>query len=480
VGGGVGLETTAIFGVDVEQLQWIDVELGGGGDGDEPKLQAPAFLVEVLKRLEDLGALMGSGVAAILGEAGPMDPAALAEATTMALQLAEMYNADEVDLLQRSDDPAVWAALLRQWHDEMPSGGRLLSWPRGTRGAHSRALELGATHSRGAGELKKNHAEAEALLQQLQPRQRGAIVLQIHFWARLDRKQAELGPRGALEHTLARWWLDPPRAASSAQRRQQEDAGAGFIALLLNLDPAHDPVMKHALGALKEERDTRRREASLAILQGDGAKKDEDEEPTEAADAPTKKKKKEEVISEYGCVKRCDITAGIELGSVKVGSLRVGEKVGALEEAQVKVEGALPGPSYLPTGEVQESTSPTSSDAPEGEVHRVRCRRGWVSVHTRHGAPVLKPKVIGKAASFGEEGYSRGMASGRRPDSLGASSMGMRSGGRGVRNGGGGGDSASGHVQDGASLGREWARTKKGRETQQSNLWSGGATENEP
>ena len=478
MGGGIGLDTTAVFGVDVEQLQWRDVELGGGGgEGDESKLKAPAFLVEVLERMEELGALMGSGVAAILGEAGPMESAALAEATTTALRLAEMYNAGAVDLLQRSDDPAVWAALLRQWHDEMPSGGRLLSWPRGTRGANSRALELGATHSRGAGEPKKNHAEAEALLLQLQPRQRGAIVLQIRFWARLDRKQAKLGPRGALERTLADWWLDPPRAASSAQRREQEEAGAGFIALLLNLDPSHDPVIKQALGALKEDRDTRRREASLAMIEGDGKKKDE--EPTEGVDAPAKKKK-EEVISEYRCVKRCDIIAGVELGSVKVGSLRVGEKVGAVEEYMLKVEGALPGPTYLRTGEVAESTSPTSSDAEKGEVHRVRCKRGWVSVHTRHGAPVLKPIFIGKAASFGDEGYQRGMVSGRRPDGVGTSSGGMRRGARGVRGGGGGVDSASGHVQDGASLGREWARTERGRKTQQSDLWSGGAPENEP
>ena len=39
------------------------------------------------------------------------------------------------------------------------------------------------------------------------------------------------------------------------------------------------------------------------------------------------------------------ITAGIELGSRKVGVLRIGEVVAVMEEQLLDVEGALPGPS---------------------------------------------------------------------------------------------------------------------------------------
>ena len=121
-------------------------------------------------------------------------------------------------------------------------------------------MQLGTqTHAQLAanGALDRVRAEVEGLLQQLEPCQRGSILKLIDFFARLDRKQAGLRENGAarneLERTLARWWLDPAYARSDADHIEQQDAGAGFISLLLNLDPSDDsvPEIRHALGELK-------------------------------------------------------------------------------------------------------------------------------------------------------------------------------------------------------------------------------------
>jgi hypothetical protein len=277
-----GIEhTTAIFGVGVQHLACTTME-DDGGDSDAPKLEVPAILVEITDRMTELGASTGSGVSAILGEKSTMEPAALQEATHIAAQIARRYNDGEGDLVQSSDDLAVWAALLRQWHEEMPTGGRLLSWPRS--GAHTQAMELGAggmlrARISGGSALNRAFAQVEDLLRQLEPRQRGSIIKLIRFFAQLDRKQAGLNPRGngakrnELERTLARWWLDPAHGKSKADRAEQEEAGAGFVALLLNFTPSDesDPATKQALGELKDQRKERGMKASRALIEGQQA-----------------------------------------------------------------------------------------------------------------------------------------------------------------------------------------------------------------
>jgi len=490
-----GIEhTTAIFGVGVQHLACTTME-DDGGDSDAPKLEVPAILVEITDRMTELGASTGSGVSAILGEKSTMEPAALQEATHIAAQIARRYNDGEGDLVQSSDDLAVWAALLRQWHEEMPTGGRLLSWPRS--GAHTQAMELGAggmlrARISGGSALNRAFAQVEDLLRQLEPRQRGSIIKLIGFFAQLDRKQAGLNPRGngakrnELERTLARWWLDPAHGKSKADRAEQEEAGAGFVALLLNFTPSDesDPATKQALGELKDQRKERGMEASRALIEGQqagGEAADGNEDGSE-----TEEKKSTALTGKvYTCIKSCPITAGLELTSRKVATLRIGEKVEVMEEKMLPVKGALPGPTYdSVTGEVEESTSPAARDAPSGEVHRVRFQQGsqecWASVHSRHGVPLLKPRLTGTTtqsgrvvvvAEFGKERYEYGMSTLLRPDSLGrewsTSEHRRVDTARGERRR----KVDAGLKPPGVRLGQEWARSKQGQNAQMRKLW---------
>lgn len=461
-----------IFGISVQQLACTEVDFGES-DVDSVKLTVPAILTEILNRLVDLGAQDSNAISVVLGSKGALEPAMLKMAMGTAAQLARRYDNDEPNLVESSDDPAVWAALLRHWHEEMPAGGRLLSWPRG--GARARAMELGtrtAAHLVANGDLHQVRKDIEGLLQQLEPCQRGSILKLVDFFARLDRKQTGLRANGVarneLERTLARWWLDPAYTRSDADEGiEQQDAGAGFISLLLNLDPCDDsaPEIRHALGELQEQRKQHGLEASLALL--DGRKPEEDASGTEKA---ATKKSTTLTGMAYSCTTRCPVTAGIELNSAKVGMLRVGEVVAVMEEQWLDVEGALSGPSYnRTTGEVEESLF-KSDDAESGKVHRVRFQRGsqecWASVHTVRGVPLLQPLAKGKATTFGKERYAYGMSQGR-PDSLGRfSSQASR---RGQRNGAGSLDTTI--TPERIMLGLEWARTKQGKEEQIGFLW---------
>merc|ERR1711871_1617020 len=136
-----GQPSMAIFGVNVQQLACLDVDLGESDSGGV-KLTVPTILIEMLNRLVDLGAQTSNALSAILGSKGALEPAVLQTAMNTAAELACRYNDRDENLGEDSDDPAVWAALLRQWHEEMPAGGRLLSWE--ADGARMRALELGS------------------------------------------------------------------------------------------------------------------------------------------------------------------------------------------------------------------------------------------------------------------------------------------------------------------------------------------------
>ena len=120
---------------------------------------------------------------------------------------------------------------------------------------------------------------------------------------------------------------------------------------------------------------------------------------------------------------------------------------------------------------------PTANDADAGTVHRVRFQKGsqecWASVHSVVGVPLLVPRATGKATAFGEERYTYGMSSGV-PDSLGRtlpSPSHRRGVDRRLEKLKMGGLDTRIKTQS-AMLGLEWARTKKGKEEQISNLWS--------
>ena len=349
-----------------------------------------------------------------------------------------------------------------------------------------RALELGTkTHAQltATGALQRVRGEVEELLQQLEPCQRGSILKLVDFFARLDRKQAGLRERGAarneLEHTLARWWFDTSYSRFDADRVEQQEAGAGFVSLLLNLDPSSDsaPEIRRALGELKEQREQHGRDASRALI--GGATKPADGYGEEEAAKQKAANKKSTTLTGvlYTCTKRCPMTAGIELTSRNVGMLRVGETIAVMEEKWLNVEGALPGPSYNSvSGEIEQSTSPKSSGVDRGKVHRLRFQRGsqecWASVHSIHGVPLLQPRAHGKAIAFGEERYAYGTGKGR-PDSLGRtigspSARGSERRHHKIRTGG----LDTTVTSERAMLGLEWARTKQGKKDQMTFLWS--------